>query len=128
MNRYITVGLAMLAGAAIGAAAVQSIHAQAKPPVYQIAEIEPSDAGAYLKNYAPRAQAAIKAAVGRFLAASGKTTPIEGDPPKARIALIVWDTAEQALAYRQSAAFKDLQPLRDKSAKFRQFLVEGASN
>jgi len=32
MNRYLTIGLAMLAGAALGASAVQGLHAQAKPP------------------------------------------------------------------------------------------------
>ena len=32
MNRSVTVGLAMLAGAALGAAAVEGLHAQAKPP------------------------------------------------------------------------------------------------
>ena len=31
-DRSVTVGLAMLAGAALGAAAVEGLHAQAKPP------------------------------------------------------------------------------------------------
>jgi hypothetical protein len=39
VNRYITVGLAMVASAALGATAVQTLHAQAKPPAYYIAEI-----------------------------------------------------------------------------------------
>jgi hypothetical protein len=40
MNRSVTIGLAMLAGAALGAAAVEGLHAQAKPPVYQVVEID----------------------------------------------------------------------------------------
>jgi len=36
MNRYLTVGLSMLAGAALGGAAIQTLHAQAKAPVYQV--------------------------------------------------------------------------------------------
>jgi hypothetical protein len=32
MKRSFTVGLAMVAGAALGAAAVEGLHAQAKPP------------------------------------------------------------------------------------------------
>jgi hypothetical protein len=32
VNRHITVGLAMVASAALGAAAVQTLHAQTKPP------------------------------------------------------------------------------------------------
>jgi uncharacterized protein (DUF1330 family) len=81
---------------------------------------------AYLKDYAPKAQAAIKAAGGKFLAAGGKTTTIEGEPPKSRVVLQQWDSVEKIQAYRNSAAFKDLLPLRDKLAKFRSFVVEGA--
>jgi uncharacterized protein (DUF1330 family) len=126
MNRHITVGLAMIAGAAIGAAAVQTLHAQAKPPVYQITEIDVLNQEAYLKDYAPKAQAVIKAAGGKFLAAGGKTTTIEGEPPKSRVVLQQWDSLEKIQAYRNSAAFKELLPIRDKLAKFRSFVVEGA--
>ena len=67
----------------------------------------------------------IKAAGGKFLAAGGKTTTIEGDPPKSRIVIQQWDSVEQIHAYRASAAFKELLPLREKLAKFRAFTVEG---
>jgi uncharacterized protein (DUF1330 family) len=126
MNRHITVGLAMIAGAAIGAAAVQTLYAQAKPPVYQITEIDVLNQEAYLKDYAPKAQEVIKAAGGKFLAAGGKTTTIEGEPPKSRVVLQQWDSLEKIQAYRNSAAFKELLPIRDKLAKFRSFVVEGA--
>src|SRR5713226_298674 len=62
-TRY-TVTLAMLAGFAIGAVAIQGLHAQAKPPVYYIAEIDVNNLEAYVKEYAPLAQASIKAAGG----------------------------------------------------------------
>jgi uncharacterized membrane protein YoaK (UPF0700 family) len=32
MNRYLTVSLSMFAGAVIGGAAIETLHAQAKPP------------------------------------------------------------------------------------------------
>src|ERR1700736_1190486 len=123
-TRY-TIALSMLAGAALGAAAIQGLHAQAKPPVYQVVEIDVLNQDAYLKDYAPKAQAVIKAAGGKFLAAGGKTTTIEGEPPKTRVVLQQWDSLEKIQAYRNSAAFKDLLPLRDKLAKFRSFVVEG---
>jgi uncharacterized protein (DUF1330 family) len=126
MKRSLTVGLAMVAGAALGAAAVEGLHAQAKPPVYQIVEIDVLNQDAYVKDYAPKAQAAIKAAGGKFLAAGGKTTTIEGEPPKNRVVIQQWDSVEKIEAYRASAAFKDLLPLREKLAKFRSFTVEGA--
>ena len=42
--RY-TVALSICAGLAIGAATVQALHAQAKPPAYVIAEIDVMDPG-----------------------------------------------------------------------------------
>jgi hypothetical protein len=39
MNSYMTVGLSMLAGAALGGAAIQTLHAQAKPHAYVIGEV-----------------------------------------------------------------------------------------
>ena len=126
MKRSFTVGLAMVAGAALGAAAVEGLHAQAKPPVYQIVEIDVLNQDAYVNDYVPKAQAAIRAAGGKFLAAGGKTTTIEGEPPKNRVVIQQWDSVEKITAYRASAAFKDLLPLRDKLAKFRSFTVEGA--
>jgi len=118
----------MLTGFALGAVAVQGLHAQSKAPVYQVTEIDVLNQADYVKDFAPRAQAAIKAAGGRFLAAGGKVTPLEGEPPKARVVVIAWDSAEQAQAYRNSASFKELMPIRDKLAKFRAFLVEGLAN
>src|SRR2546427_8622442 len=39
--------VALVVGAAIGAAAVQGLHAQAKPKAYQVTELEIIDAAAY---------------------------------------------------------------------------------
>src|SRR5437868_14925462 len=125
MKTGYTVALAMFAGFGLGAVAVQGLHAQAKPPVYQITEIDVLNQEAYLRDYAPKAQAAIRAAGGKFLAAGGKTTTIEGDPPKTRVVIQQWDSVEKIQAYRDSAAFKDLLPLRNSLAKFRTYAVEG---
>ena len=40
MKTHYTVALAMLAGAAIGATAVNGLHAQAKAPLYLVSEID----------------------------------------------------------------------------------------
>jgi uncharacterized protein (DUF1330 family) len=126
MKTHYTVTLAMLTGFGLGAVAVQGLHAQAKPPVYQVTEIDILDQEAYLKDYIPKARAAIQAAGAKFLAAGGKTTTIEGEPPKSRVVIQQWDSLEKIQAYRNSAAFNDLLPLREKLAKFRSFVVEGA--
>jgi hypothetical protein len=67
MRPYAVLGLAMIA--CFGAAAVQALHAQTKPPLYQVTEIDVTDLDGYLKEYAPKAQASANAAGGRILAA-----------------------------------------------------------
>ena len=124
MRHNFKFALAMFAGFGLGAVAVQGLHAQAKPPVYSVSEIDIADQAAY-SAYIPKAQAVIKAAGGKYLAAGGKITIIEGDPPKSRVVIQEWDSLEKYQAYRASATFKDLQPTREKVAKFRTFLVEG---
>ena len=80
-NRY-TVALAMFAGIAIGATAIQGLHAQVKPKVYSVTEIEVLDQAA-LATYAPLVNSTIKAAGARnFNTGGGKMTAFTGEPPK----------------------------------------------
>ena len=92
-TRYI-VALSMLAGVAVGALALQGLHAQAKLPVYFVVENEISDVQSYLKEYAARARDMIKANGGRYLAAGDATTFV-GEPPKSRVAIFVFDDLQQ---------------------------------
>jgi len=123
-TRY-TVTLAMLAGFGLGAVAMQGLHAQAKPPIYYVAEVDVTNLDAYTKEYAPIAQATIKAAGGRLLAAGQNVTSFEGAPPTKRVAIQVWDSMEKIQAWRNSAEYKKAREIGDKYAKFRAFSVEG---
>src|SRR6266705_3530923 len=89
-TRY-AVALAVVIGFGLGAVTAQTLHAQAKPPIYYIAETDVTNLDAYTKEYAPKAQALIKASGGRLLAAGQKVTSIEGQPAKPRVAVQVWD-------------------------------------
>jgi Domain of unknown function (DUF1330) len=71
MKTRLTVALSMLAGAALGAVAVQGLHAQAKPPVYYVSEIDVTNPDGYGKEYAPKMQALIKSHGGRLIAIGG---------------------------------------------------------
>jgi uncharacterized protein (DUF1330 family) len=130
MKTYYTVALSVLAGAALGAVAIQGLHAQAKPPVYYIAEIDVTNPDAYAKEYAPQAQAIIKAAGGRFLAIGGaaatgaKVTAFDGESPK-RAVVQVWDSMQQIQAWRAKPEYVELRKVGEKYAKFRSFAVEG---
>jgi uncharacterized protein (DUF1330 family) len=95
MKSQFTVSLAILAGVGIGAVAVQTLHAQNKPPVYFVGETEISNMDAYAKEYLPVVMADIKANGGRYIAA-GKATPFEGEPPKTRIVVIAFDSLEKS--------------------------------
>ena len=125
MQTKYAVALSIVAGFGLGGVAVEGLHAQAKPPVYYIAEIEVTNLDAYTKEYAPKAQALIKKSGGRLLAAGQNVTTLEGAPPKQRVAVQVWDSMEQIKAWRNSAEFKENRKIGDKYAKFRAFVVEG---
>jgi uncharacterized protein (DUF1330 family) len=123
-TRYV-VALSLLTGVAIGGAAIQGLHAQAKPPVYVIAQIDVSNPDAYAKEYVPKAIAINKAAGVRYLALGGKVTTLEGTPPKSRVVIQVWNSLEQIQAARNSAAFKEARKIGEKYATFSSFAVEG---
>ena len=127
MKTNYKVAIALVAGAAIGGAAIQGLHAQAKPPVYSVSEIDVTNVEAYVKEYAPLAQASIKKSGGKILAGSQKVTSLEGTPPKARVTIQLWDSLEQAQAWRNSADYKAARMIGDKYATYRAFAVEGVA-
>ena len=129
MNTTHKIALGVLAGAALGAVAVQGLHAQAKPKAYIVTETEVIDAAA-LATYVPQAQAAARAAGGRpgIVPAGGKIVGLIGEPPK-RFGVSEWESLEKAQAYYRSAERKALDSQRDKAQKVtRQFIVEGPAN
>ena len=123
MKTRFTVALSTVAGIAIGAVAVQGLHAQAKSPVYTVSEIQITNLDAYLKEFAPVAQASIRAAGGKFLA-GGPGTSLEGAPPATRVTIQMWDSLEKAKAWRSGAEYKKAREIGDKYAKFRATAVE----
>src|SRR6478609_603236 len=103
MNTKYKMVLAAVAGAALGAAAVQGLHAQAKPKAYTISELETLDAAAQAV-YVPLIQAAQKASGARnFNTAGGRIVAMEGAAPK-RLAITEFDSLEQAEAFYKSKA------------------------
>jgi uncharacterized protein (DUF1330 family) len=131
MKQYLGLGLSMLAGTVIGAAAVSGLHAQAKPPVYLVTEIDVTDPEAYAKEFAPKAQAIIRSSGGRFLAIGGTqgvgakpVTPMGGTPPK-RVTIQVWDSQDALNAWFNNADWQAALRIGEKYATFRRFAVEG---
>jgi uncharacterized protein (DUF1330 family) len=124
MKARIALGMAM--SFALGALAVEALHAQAKPPVFYIAEADVTDLKGYMEEFAPKAAASAEAYGGRTLAASQKITAIEGTPPKGRVVVMRWDSLEQLRAWRDSSEYKEDRKVGDKyAASIRAFAVEG---
>ena len=133
MKPQYIVPLAVAAGFGLGVGAVEGLHAQAKPPVYYIAEIDVTNPDAYANEYAPKAQALIKSHGGRQLAIGGTggagakaVTALDGAPPK-RAVVQVWDSMEKLQAWRNDPQFKELRQVGGKYATFRSFAVEGVA-
>ena len=129
MNTNVKIMLAVVAGAALGAATIQGLHAQAKPKAYSVSEIESLDAAAQ-KAYTPLVEAAQKAAGGarNFRTAGGRIVAHEGAAAPKRVAITEWDSLEQAQAFYNSKAYKDLAPQRDKAVKtIRRYFVEAVN-
>ena len=114
-----------LAGIAVGAVAVQGLHAQAKPKAYSVTETEVIDAAAQAA-YTPLARAATIAAGARnFRTGGGRVVAIEGAAAPKRVAINEWDSLDQAQAFYNSKAWTDLTPQRDKAVKtIRRYVVE----
>jgi uncharacterized protein (DUF1330 family) len=125
MKTCYTVVLSMIAGAALGGAAIQGLHAQAKPKAYVVSETEAVDAAAQAAN-TPLVRNALSAAGGRSLrTAGGKVVHLEGAAPPKRAGITEWDSLEQAEAFYKSKAWADLAPQREKAQKvIRRYAVE----
>jgi uncharacterized protein (DUF1330 family) len=127
MIKGYTIALSVVAGIALGAAAVHALHAQSKPPAYVVAEIDVADLGPYDKEYVPPAAKAITDGGGKYIVRGGQTVAFFGEPPKPRIAIMVFESMEKATAAFNSPAYKEAKKVGDKYAKFRVYAVEGLS-
>jgi len=135
MNVRTRICVAALAGVAVGAAVVEGVRAQAKPPAqarppaYYVSQIElTGDADTYVKNYASQVPGTVEPFGGRFLVRGGKVTRLEGDTPRPRIVVIVFENIDKAQAWYSSPAYQKIAPVRQSVAKTNSFIVEGPTN
>ena len=128
MKANLTLITTLLVGAALGAAAIQTLHAQAKAPVYVVVEFDaitdPAGYAALGSRSTEALTAAMKDAGGRYLARTDKITGIDGTAPK-RMLIIAFDSNEKVQSWYNSAAQKEVSAIRNKTTKSRVFAVEG---
>jgi uncharacterized protein (DUF1330 family) len=123
MKTNYKVAIALVAGAAIGGAAIQGLHAQATPKAYVITEVEIINQEAF-KEFAPKVAEVVKSTGGTYLARGGTIAAFAGEAPK-RVTVVVYDSLEKAKASRTSEAWKASRVLGDKATKIRSYAVEG---
>jgi uncharacterized protein (DUF1330 family) len=117
--------MVLIAGSVIGAAAVEGLHAEAKPPAYVVVDIrsitDPNGLQAVIMKTAPQV---LSAAGGHYLIRTNEVTSLDGAPPK-RFVLIAFDSVEKAQAWHNLPHQKEIDALRAKSTDSISFIVEG---
>lgn len=129
MNHRIALGLSLLAGIAIGATAIQRLHAQTQPPaivVVDISQVTDPDAWKAVTQRSSASTETVKQG-GRYLARSNKITALDGTAPS-RLVIIAFDSVAKAQAWYNSPGQAETNATRAKATKSRAFIVEGVSN
>jgi uncharacterized protein (DUF1330 family) len=124
MKTRFTIAVSILAGAAIGGAAIQALHAQAKPPVCMIAINQVSDQEGYAKEYVPPAQKSVKDHGGEYVAA-GPGTWVAGNLPDGPVIILRWESMEALQRWLNSPEFQAALKIGEKYAKFNIVAVNG---
>jgi uncharacterized protein (DUF1330 family) len=127
MKRLLVPGLTMLAGVAVGAFAVQGLHAQAKPPTYIVIDIaKMTDAeGFKAVTSSPAAgPARLKELGGRYVIRSTAMIALDGAAP-ARFVVLAFDSKEKAQGWADAADIKAINAIRAKTTTSRAFIVDG---
>ena len=86
---------------ALGALAVQGIHAQMKPPAYFIGENNITDMDKYRSEFLPLAQKSIAEGGGKYIA-GGSPVAIEGAAPGNRVVILQFESMDKLKAWSDS--------------------------
>ena len=127
MKAMSKIALAMVGSFALGAAAVQSLHAQATPPGYVIVEVNVTDKDGYIKEFVPAIAKEIQAAGGKYIVRGGNPVTLQGTPPASRVVVLQFDSKDKAQTWWSSPGRMSVQSIGEKYATTRAFAVEGAT-
>ncbi len=126
IETYVIAAGATILGVAIGAAAAAGRQTPATPKAYIVTEVDVTgDKEVFQRDYAAHAAATTAPFGGRYLARGGRTISLEGEPPKGRIVISVFDSLERAQAWRNSPEYVKIAAVRLREATSRQYIVEG---
>jgi uncharacterized protein (DUF1330 family) len=97
-----------------------------KLKAYSVGEIEPIGGATLSPSYLDNIKKEINKSHGRSLRTlNGQVFHIEGAPAPTKVAIMEWDSADDAKAFYKSKAWTDYVPERDKVQKtIRRYIVE----
>ncbi|HEY0223829.1 MAG TPA: DUF1330 domain-containing protein [Pseudolabrys sp.] len=126
MKAKFQLAVALLAGAAVGAGAMQGLHAQATPKGYAIIENTVTDQAAYSRMITPVIKA-ITDAGGKYEVRGNKYSVIKGTEPKPAtvIEVIEYDNMVKAELAYSSPVWNDARKLSQIYDNARILIVEG---
>ena len=90
---------------------------------YVVNEIWVSD-GERFATYSSQVPPTLASFGGRYVVRSGATETIEGEPP-GRIVIVEFPDRAAAVAWRASAAYQAILPIRDATSTSRVYVVDG---
>ena len=128
MKRLLVPGLTMLVGFAVGATAINGLHAQGKAPgAYVIVDITSINNPDLFKTLLPKAGPSADAFGAKFIVRTENIVGFDGTPPK-RFVVIGFDSMDKAKAWYNSAAQQEVENIRKQSTTSREFIAEAMSN
>jgi uncharacterized protein (DUF1330 family) len=124
MKRSITIAIAMLAGATLGAAAVNGLNAQTMAPgAYAIIDISEINNLNDFRTLIPKADASNAEFGAQVIARTENIVALDGTPPK-RFVIVGFDSIDKAMAWDKSAGQAEVNTIRKRSTKSRTFIVD----
>lgn len=112
---------ALITGTVIGAAGVHVSEALEPPPAYLVVEYEITDPVGWREYLTGMSSVPGNRT---FLARHAEGISLSGEPPK-WIGILKYPNLRDALSYDSSPEYAALKPVRDKSTKWRAYVVEG---
>jgi len=121
----------VVAGTLVGAAGNHAIHGQGvkTPPVYLISEADVITDPTGVKEYGAKVLETLAPFNGHyhFVVRGGKTESLDGDAPPQGIAVIAFDSSEQAHAWYNSPAYAAIRAIRLAAVRGRLFIVKAVA-
>jgi uncharacterized protein (DUF1330 family) len=124
-----SVPFALVASFALGAIAVQTLHAQSARKGYIITATDVTgNPDVYKRDYIDQLPPTYAPFGARYIVRQAKPVGVEGEPPREYIVITEFDSVDKARGWLSSPEFLKIKPIRDRETKTQVYLVEGVPN